>query len=113
MNKDTFYLYDAKITKIIDGDTIDAQIDLGFHMQANLRFRLAGIDTPELRIKDQYADALKAKQYIENMILGARCVIESSKGDKYGRWLATVYLPDGSSVNEKLLQEGLAKPYMV
>lgn len=111
MDKDTLYFYKAKITRIIDGDTVDAVVDLGFHIQANLRFRLADIDTPELRIKEQYEDAVKAKKYLEDNILGGEYIIASYKGDKYGRWLATIYLDDGSTINNRLLEEGLAKVY--
>jgi len=111
MDKDKLYFYKAKITKIIDGDTLEAVVDLGFHIQANLRFRLAGINTPELKIKDQYEDAIKAKKYLEDNILGGEYIIASYKSDKYGRWLATIHLDDGSTINNRLLEEGLAKVY--
>lgn len=111
MNKESLYFYKAKITRIIDGDTIEAEVDLGFHIQANLRFRLADIDTPELRIKDQYEDALKAKKYLEDNILGGEYIIASYKCDKYGRWLAIIYLDDGTTINNRLLEECLAKEY--
>lgn len=111
MNKDTLYFYKAKITRIIDGDTVEAVVDLGFHIQANLRFRLADINAPELRIKEQYEDALKTKKYLEDNILGGEYIIISHKSDKYGRWLATICLDDGTTLNDRLIKEGLAKVY--
>lgn len=105
------YLFNAKVTKIVDGDTIDAEVDLGFHVKMNLRFRLEGIDTPELRTGDNKEAAQEAKRFLENTILGANVKIMSSKGDKYGRWLATVILQEGNSVNKLLVEKGFAKNY--
>lgn len=107
------YKYNALITNIVDGDTIDAIVDLGFHMQGKLRFRLLGIDTPELRSTDllEKADAQLAKNFVIEKCLNKRVIIESWKGDKYGRWLAVVTLDDGTVLNDILIENGFAKQY--
>lgn len=112
-NKDKqIYLYKAKIVRIVDGDTFDAEVDLGFHTTIKTRFRLADIDTPELRIKEQHEAAVKAKRFLEEKLLvGGTYYLVSHKSDKFGRWLATVYLDDGSTINGLMLKEGLAKVY--
>ena len=105
------YLYKAKIVRIVDGDTFDAEVDLGFHMTVKTRFRLADINTPGLRIEEQHEAAVKAKRFLEEKLLGGTYYLVSHKGDKFGRWLATVYLDDGSTINGLMLKEGLAKVY--
>ena len=105
------YLYKAKIVRIVDGDTFDAEVDLGFNMTLKTRFRLADIDTPELRIEEQHEAAVKAKRFLEEKLLGGTYYLVSHKSDIFGRWLATVYLDDGSTINGLMLKEGLAKVY--
>jgi micrococcal nuclease len=108
-----------KVTKVVDGDTIDVDIDLGFNISYAQRVRLAGIDTPESRTKDLREKALglevknKVKIAIEN---AKRVVIKTELPDsteKYGRILGWVYL-DGAakSLNEQLIDEGYAWGYM-
>lgn len=107
------YVYNATIENIVDGDTIDALVDLGFTVLVNIRFRLYGLDTMETKDKDPNKRELakKAKEYMVNNCLNKQVTIKSHKTDKYGRWLAEIYLPDGSIVNNSLLTEGLAVPY--
>jgi micrococcal nuclease len=108
-----------KVTKIVDGDTIDVDIDLGFDISFSSRVRLAGIDTPESRTTDKAEKALglevkaKLKHDIEN---AKSIVIKTEKMDsseKYGRILGWLYL-DGAetSVNEALIAGGYAWAYM-
>jgi micrococcal nuclease len=106
------YVYNAKVIKVVDGDTIDVKIDLGFAIFIDTRIRLASIDTMETNAKDPSVRAmgLKAKNYLEALILGKTVTLETFKSDKYGRYLATVYL-GGRSVNLQLIQEGLAVYY--
>lgn len=107
------YTYNATIIKIVDGDTIDAQIDLGFGILTNIRFRLEGIDTAELRSSDPATRelALKAKTFI-SYYLNQKVQIRSLKTEKYGRWLAEVYV-DGTArtINQMLIENNLASPY--
>lgn len=111
----TCHIYSAKVLKVIDGDTIDTDLDLGFRIHTNVRFRLNGIDTPELNQSDATLKlkAQQAKQFLEEQILGKDVVIMSHKTDKYGRWLADVSLVgfDCPTINDQLITLGLAKKY--
>jgi micrococcal nuclease len=105
--------YFARVHEIIDGDTLDVSIDLGFHIQHIIRLRLYGIDTPELKSKDvnerQLAN-LAAKKLID-LLEGKVVTVKTHKSsDKYGRYLAEI-IHDGVNINKLLLTEGLAKEY--
>jgi micrococcal nuclease len=108
-----------KVTKIVDGDTIDVDIDLGFNISYSQRVRLAGIDTPESRTKDarEKALGLEVKNKVKSAIDSAKTVIIKTElpdsTEKYGRILGWVYL-DGAakSLNEQLIDEGYAWGYM-
>jgi micrococcal nuclease len=108
-----------KVTKIVDGDTIDVDIDLGFNISFAQRVRLAGIDTPESRTKDarEKALGLEVKNKVKSAIDSAKTVIIKTElpdsTEKYGRILGWVYL-DGAakSLNEQLIDEGYAWGYM-
>jgi micrococcal nuclease len=114
-----FEYYVKKITKVVDGDTIDVEIDLGFDISFSSRVRLAGIDTPESRTSDKMEKALglEAKAYLKHEIDSAKSVVIKTKkmdsSEKYGRILGWVYL-DGSevSLNEKMIADGHAWVYM-
>jgi micrococcal nuclease len=114
-----FEYYVKKVSKVVDGDTIDVDIDLGFDISFTSRVRLAGIDTPESRTTDKMEKALglEAKAYLKSAIdLAKSVVIKTEKMDsseKYGRILGWVFL-DGSdkSINEKMIQDGYAWGYM-
>lgn len=112
------YFYKAKIVKIIDGDTIDCDIKLGFNVVlAKTRIRLFNIDTPESRTRNlaEKALGLAAKERLTEL-LGDECYIQSlgegkSKG-KYGRVLATPYTLDTKeNVCDLLVSEGHAVYY--
>lgn len=113
------YVYKAVITRIIDGDTVDAQIDLGFHTFINHRVRLNGINTPELNssIFSVREAANKAKERLSELVSKQKLVLlETSKSDLYGRFLGTIYLIDDvgevvSNINQILLNEGFAVIY--
>jgi micrococcal nuclease len=108
-----------KVTKVVDGDTIDVDIDLGFNISYTQRVRLAGIDTPESRTKDarEKALGLEVKNKVKSAIESAKTVIIKTElpdsTEKYGRILGWVYL-DGAakSLNEQLIDEGYAWGYM-
>lgn len=105
-----------KIKRIIDGDTIDIDIDLGFNLTISHRVRLKGINAAETRTKDlkEKAEGIKARLWLEKELAReGEWVIETHKEDKYGRILGTLYLEgDSVTLNEKILSEGIAKPYM-
>jgi micrococcal nuclease len=107
-----------KVVKVVDGDTIDVDIDLGFSVSFFSRVRLAGIDTPESRtinLKEK-ALGLEVKEKLKKELAAAKdVVIKTEKPDsseKYGRILGWVFL-DGSdvSLNQKLINEGYAWTY--
>lgn len=109
------YTYNATITKIIDGDTVDAEIDLGFNISTVIRFRLMGIDTAELRSSDPAMRelAIKAKVFMQQY-LNQKVSIQSFKTEKYGRWLAEIYIfGTARTINQLLIENNLASPYFV
>ena len=108
-----------KVTGVVDGDTIDVDIDLGFNISYSQRVRLAGIDTPESRTTDKKEKALglEVKQRLKDVLANASVVvIRTQKPDsteKYGRVLGWLFV-DGAekSVNEALIADGYAWGYM-
>lgn len=109
------YEYKAKVIRVVDGDTIDADVHLGFYMTARIRFRLAGIDTMEIHSRDAAERSLasQAKARVQLLVEGKDVLLLTTKTDKYGRWLARVILADGTDLNQLLITENLAVPYMV
>ena len=105
-----------KIHRIIDGDTIDVEIDLGFGITLSHRVRLKDIDAAETRTKDlkEKAEGLMAKEWLEKELSKpGEWIIETTKDDKYGRILGTLYLVgEPVTVNERMLNDGIARPYL-
>jgi len=105
-----------KINKVIDGDTVDLDIDLGFGVTLSHRVRLKDVDAAETRTKDliEKTEGLAAKVWIEKELSReGEWVIETTKEDKYGRILGTLYIVgDPVTLNERMLNEGIAKPYL-
>ena len=111
--------YVREITKVVDGDTIDIIIDLGFDVFISSRIRLANIDSPESRTSDKFEKALglEAKRYLEDHLKGAKdIIIKTEKIDnteKYGRILGWVYINgDSVSINDHMINNGYAWKYM-
>jgi micrococcal nuclease len=108
------YKYAAKVVEVIDGDTIDVDVDLGFDIIHKLRIRLYGINTPESRTrnKEEKVRGLAAKARLKELIEGKLVVIETQKDDteKYGRFLGVIYLND-ANINKQLITEGYAVEY--
>jgi micrococcal nuclease len=104
-----------KVKRIIDGDTIDLDIDLGFGITLTHRVRLKDINAAETRTLnvEEKDKGLVAKEWIKKELSReGEWIIETTKEDKYGRILGTLYLVgDPVTVNEKMLNEGIAKPY--
>lgn len=105
-----------KINKIIDGDTIDVAINLGFSIIINHRVRLKDINAAEIRTLnlDEKKKGFIAKEWLEKELSReGEWIIETHKEDKYGRYLGTLYcVGDPVTVNEKMLNEGIAEPYL-
>lgn len=117
----TLYQYRVKeILKVVDGDTVDVIIDLGFDVFLEKRVRMAGVNAPESRTKDleEKAKGLKTKAWlIEKFNTDEQIIIETSLDNQYGKFgrvLGTFYIGDALlSVNLEMLSEGLARPYMI
>lgn len=113
------YTYKAKLIRIIDGDTIDAEIDLGFDTIVRKRIRLYGIDCPETRTKDlqEKESGFAAKQRLTE-VLSREFIVETilNKRGKYGRVLGIIYAIDENgektNINNLLVEEGHAVKYL-
>ena len=111
--------YVRKVENVVDGDTIDVLIDLGFDILFQSRVRLAGIDTPESRTKDlaEKALGLESKEYLKKHLKDAKSVVikteKMDSSEKYGRILGWVYV-DGNTVslNDMMINDGYAWGYM-
>lgn len=104
-----------KIERVIDGDTIKVDIDLGFGIVTSQIVRLLDIDAAETRTLNlvEKEEGLKAKEWLQNELSKeGEWIIETKKDDKYGRILGTLYLVgEPVTVNEKILNDGFAEPY--
>lgn len=104
-----------KINRVIDGDTVDLDIDLGFWMTVSHRVRLKDINAAETRTLnlEEKAKGLVAKEWLEKELSReGEWIIETFKEDKYGRILGVLYfVGDPVTVNERMLNEGIAQPY--
>jgi micrococcal nuclease len=114
------YEYFVKEVKnVVDGDTIDVIIDLGFDILFASRVRLAGIDTPESRTTDKAEKALglEAKEYLKKQLKDAKTTIirteKMNSSEKYGRILGWVYVNgESESLNNKMINDGYAWGYL-
>jgi micrococcal nuclease len=107
------YIYECSVSRVIDGDTLDVDIDLGFNVILyKQRLRLFGINTPETRTRDleEKQKGLKAKERLKELV-GNYVLIRSLGKGKYGRILAVPYLEDGTSICDILIEEGHAVAY--
>jgi len=111
--------YVRKVENVVDGDTIDVLIDLGFDILFASRVRLAGIDTPESRTKDiaEKALGLEAKEYLKKHLKDAKSVVikteKMDSSEKYGRILGWVYINgDTVSLNDMMINDGYAWGYL-
>ena len=112
----------TEINKVLDGDTIDVTIDLGFDLYKKERVRIAGVDTPEKRTRnlEEKALGLDATEWLKDKLEGAingdddliiRTELDGGVG-KYGRLLGWLYIGDATvSLNEKMIDEGYAWAY--
>ena len=107
------YQYKASLNRIIDGDTIDVNIDLGFDVKIKQRVRLYGINTPEVRTKDlkEKEKGIEATEYLKK-ILQRTFIIQTilNKRGKYGRVLGIIWVKE-ENINERMVNEGYATKY--
>ena len=114
-----YQYYVRKVENVVDGDTIDVLIDLGFDILFSSRVRLAGIDTPESRTKDlkEKALCLESKEYLKKALKDAKSVVikteKMDSSEKYGRILGWVYINgDTVSLNDMMINDGYAWGYL-
>jgi endonuclease YncB( thermonuclease family) len=102
------HTYRAKITRVIDADTMDAVIDVGFRMTTHQRLRLLGVQAPEMSTVAGRA----AKEWVEDFLAAHEnhVTIMTHKTGSFGRWLAVILVPE-QNLNDLLLERGIAVPY--
>ena len=111
------YSYKGTVKKVVDGDTMDVVIDLGFKITTNQRIRLKGINTPETysvkKNSEEYKEGMKAKKYVEKRIKENKneVYIETDKDPgKFGRYIGNIWLDDKKILlNKELVDKKLAE----
>jgi len=117
-NQDPYIYRIRSIHKVVDGDTIDADIDLGFDISLTKRIRLAGVDTPESRTTDlkEKAMGLESKEWLKKKLEGAKDIIIKTElpdsTEKYGRIIGHLFINgQETSLNNQMIDEGYALAY--
>ncbi len=109
------YQYNCKIRRVVDGDTIDVDVDLGFGTwRCSERIRLYGVDTPECRTRDaqEKAAGLLAKKFVQDALhVGGTYKLQTKEKGKFGRFLGVIFITKKTSVNDSLIKENLAVAY--
>ena len=115
MDKDPYIYRIKEIHKVVDGDTIDASIDLGFDISLEKRIRLGGIDTPESRTTDtrEKALGLEVKEWLKHRLEGAKDILIKTElpdsTEKYGRIIGHLFVNgEEVSINNQMINEGYA-----
>lgn len=105
------YTYKAELVRVVDGDTVDLRVDVGFYWKAIMRFRLLGCDCPEINRKETSAAGKIAKAATELWLQDEKLTIRTEKSDAFGRWLALIYREDDHvSLSDHLIEQGHAVP---
>lgn len=104
-----FTFENCQVVRWVDGDTVDLQVDLGFHISTQQRFRLANVNTPEKKMPG-YKEAIEFVS--KEAPTGSTVKVHCHGYDRYGRWIATLTREsENSSINQKLLDNKLAAEY--
>jgi micrococcal nuclease len=117
--ENAMYVYRAALLRVVDGDTVDVAVDLGFNITIKQRVRLEGVNTPELNSSDreERSKAVQARALVEECLRENRLELHTFKPyptDKYGRYLARIFFKSGDdlrSLGDLLLERGLAQVY--
>jgi micrococcal nuclease len=102
--------YPATVVRVVDGDTLELSLDLGFHIYRFHVFRLAGIDAPEMR-GETWQEGIESRRALVEMVsvpVGLRCITRKDKQGKYGRYLAILMNEHGDCINDLMVQGGHA-----
>ena len=117
-NRDPYIYRIKEIYKVIDGDTIDASIDLGFGIYLTRKIRLAGIDTPESRTTDvkEKIMGLESKDWLKHRVENAQCILIKTElpdsTEKYGRIIGHLFINgQETSLNNQMITSGYALAY--
>ena len=105
--KEIVYQYKAQVARVVDGDTVYVDVDLGFYLRQMMKLRLRSINTPEIRGEER-PEGLRAKQFAEETL--AQCpavVIQTYKLGKYGRYIADLWYLAGCDEPAEILEKGL------
>ena len=109
------YEYNCKISRVVDGDTVDVDVDLGFGTwRCSERIRLYGVDCPECRTRDKHEKAagLLAKAFVEDALhVGGTYKLQTREKGKFGRFLGVIFVSAKTSINAALVTEHLAVAY--
>ena len=118
MDRDPYIYRIKSVLKVVDGDTIDASIDLGFDISLEKRIRFAGIDTPESRTTNvkEKAMGLESKDWLKKTLEGAKDILIKTElpdsTEKYGRIIGHLFINgQETSLNNQMIAEGYALPY--
>lgn len=103
------YVYNAHITRVVDGDTVHAKVDLGFSISQDMKLRLAGINAPELNTPEGKAAREELRKLIEYHPVVVHTV--KDRQEKFGRYLAEIITIDGIDVNKTMIEAGHAAAY--
>lgn len=108
------FVFPAKIERVVDGDTVVAEVRLLPKRRQEMALRLAGIDAPEIRASDaqERTRAVAAAEYLAARTLSSDVLVRIERQDNFGRWLADVWVDD-ECVNSVMVAVGLAKKYKV
>ena len=109
------YKYNAKVSRVVDGDTVDALVDLGFDTWKHVRIRMMGLNAPESRTRDLeekfYGKASKA--HLQSILAEGDIELQSHGKGKFGRILGELFVGSSSySVNQQMIDEYHAVPYL-
>ena len=116
MDKDPYIYRVKQVLRVVDGDTIDADIDLGFDISLTKRVRLSGVDTPESRTTDlkEKTLGLEVKEWLKKNLDGKKNILIKTElpdsTEKYGRILGRLYVDD-VCLNDRMISEGYAWTY--
>ena len=108
------YKYNAKLDRVVDGDTIDALVDLGFDTWKKVRIRMMGMNAPESRTRDleEKKLGLAAKDRLIEMLGDGEFTLQSHGVGKYGRCLGEIFRESDVSLNRQLINEGHATEFL-
>lgn len=113
------YIFEGLVDRVVDGDTYDIILDLGFYISHMIRVRLKGVDTPEVYGKNASEEGRIASEYVKNLIENKRVVVQTYKNapSSFNRWEADVYfnllLEDGSTSQVSLADHLVDKGHAV